>query len=141
MLVALAGLWAGSGLACGGLCGPRFRWEEDADDASVASQQDADEDALPWAWRRAARLRVLDAYEFCLTVRAPGGPRKEAAEEPFEGLERVLAAAGLPSVPPPARRGVLSDALFAPPPPQAPPTKTCPSPRCAAPSPPASCNP
>jgi len=30
----------------------------------------------------------------------------------FEGLEKVLAAVGFPSIPPPARRGALSDDLF-----------------------------
>ena len=38
---------------------------------------------------------------------------EEATDEPFEGIERVLAAVGFPSAASPARRGVLSKDLFA----------------------------
>jgi hypothetical protein len=73
-------------------------------------------DALPWTWKECTLLRVYEAYEFCLTLRAPRG--EKSAERPseggFEGIEKVFAAVGLGGAaqPPPARRGMLSRDLF-----------------------------
>jgi hypothetical protein len=73
-------------------------------------------DALPWSWKECTLLRVYEAYEFCLTLRAPRG--EKSAERPseggFEGIEKVFAAVGLGGAaqPPPARRGMLSQDLF-----------------------------
>ena len=73
-------------------------------------------DALPWSWKECTLLRVYEAYQFCLTLRAPRG--EKSAERPpeggFEGIEKVFAAVGLggPAQPQPARRGMLSRDLF-----------------------------
>jgi hypothetical protein len=73
-------------------------------------------DALPWSWKECTLLRVYEAYEFCLTLRAPRG--EKSAERPsgggFEGIEKVFAAVGLGGAAqlPPARRGMLSRDLF-----------------------------
>ena len=81
----------------------------------------SDFDVIPWAWQERTRVRVQDAYDFCLTV-GPSlrrGGKKRASEgtelagqngqEHSDGLEQVLAAAGSPSVPPLAKCGGLSD--------------------------------
>ncbi|KAH7102482.1 hypothetical protein BKA62DRAFT_749495 [Auriculariales sp. MPI-PUGE-AT-0066] len=125
VLVSLLGLWALSGMACGGLCGPRFRWEEDRHEKFMhtdAAEEEAD--AIPWSWRECTRLRIQDAHDFCMTTR-PSHPSKQKPptedDEPFEGIERVMAVAGFPQQPPPARRAVLTQDLFsAPAPPTAP---------------------
>ena len=71
---------------------------------------------LPWSWKECTLLRVHEAYEFCLTLRAPR--TEKSAERPseggFEGIEKVFAAVGLGGAaqPPPARRGKLSQDLF-----------------------------
>ena len=74
-------------------------------------------DALPWSWKECTLLRVYEAYEFCLTLRAPRS--EKSAERPsegggFEGIEKVFAAVGLGGAaqPTPARRGMLSRDLF-----------------------------
>ncbi|KAJ7667406.1 hypothetical protein B0H17DRAFT_1142715 [Mycena rosella] len=123
------GLWVVSGASCAGLCGPRTRWEEeDAEKTmSIYSDNISDLEALPWSWREFTVVRIQAAFEFCLTIRPSSRwsqhRKKEATDtsellgsptspKPFEGMEQVLAAVGLPSAPPPARRGVLSGALF-----------------------------
>ena len=73
-------------------------------------------DALPWSWRECTLLWVYEAYEFCLTLRAPRSD-KSAERSPdggFEGIEKIFAAVGLGGAaqPPPARRGMLSQGLF-----------------------------
>ncbi|KAJ7018483.1 hypothetical protein C8F04DRAFT_382851 [Mycena alexandri] len=129
VLLSWIGLWVVSGSGCAGLCGPRHRWEEDDNEKTMSIYSDniSDIDALPWNWREFTALRVQEAYEFCLTVRPSSrwSQRKKnvtdtsellgsgpITPEPFEGMEQVLAAVGFPSVPPPARRGVLSGELF-----------------------------
>jgi hypothetical protein len=68
-------------------------------------------DALPWSWKECTLLRVYEAYDFCLTLRAPRS--KKSAERPsesgFEGIEKVFAAVGLGGAAQPqlARRGML----------------------------------
>ena len=113
------GLWILSGHGCAGLCGPRFRWQEEEAEkrASVHSVEEVDEaDTLPWSWRDGARDRVVEAYDFCKTSRSNKGkkPLSDIQETslPFSGVERVLAAVGLPTSPQPARRGVLTGDLF-----------------------------
>ncbi|KAG1824927.1 uncharacterized protein BJ212DRAFT_1476216 [Suillus subaureus] len=126
LLLSWIGLWILSGHGCAGLCGPRFRWEEEDHEKSVSNYNSdgaSEADALPWSWRICTRLRIQEAYDFCLTVKPParwsGAEKKEESgplgletSPPFE-VEQVLAAVGLPSVPPLARRGALSDDLFA----------------------------
>jgi len=82
-------------------------------------------DALPWSWKECTLLRVKDAYDFCLTTKPPRvvqgvgkGAESREPSVPFEGIERVFAAVGLPSGHQPARRGVLSEDLFESPVPQ-----------------------
>ena len=113
------GLWVLSGHGCAGLCGPRFRWQEEETEkrASVYSAEEVGEgDALPWSWRDAARDRVVEAYDFCKTKSHKAGkkPLSDIQETslPFSGVEQVLAAVGLPTSPQPARRGVLTGDLF-----------------------------
>lgn len=124
------GLWVLSGQGCAGLCGPRYRWEEEdmtekatgphsfAD--NVSEQLDA---PLPWTWRENTVIRVYEAWEFCLTNKMPSrsggeiGEKKNDSEREggmaFEGMEKVFAAVGLGGGPPqPARRGILSGELF-----------------------------
>lgn len=133
------GLWIMSGHGFAGLCGPRFRWEEeDYAEAEksmptyVFSDNASDhmDTPLPWTWRENTIYRVLDAWEFCLTNKMPlrsgsgvekkdeGGSAPRAERGGFEGIEKVIAAVGLGGGQTPARRGVLSDELFATPEPQ-----------------------
>ncbi|KAI0668200.1 hypothetical protein C8Q78DRAFT_980285 [Trametes maxima] len=121
LMISWTGLWILSGQGCAGLCGPRYRWEEeDAEKtASVYHDNLSDFDALPWSWKECTILRIKDAYDFCLTTKPPRGGSalgKEGHERepsaPMEGIERVFAAVGMPSTPHAARRGVLSGELF-----------------------------
>ena len=119
-----------SGQGCAGLCGPRHRWEEEEHEKTLSIYSDGaieDVDALHWSWRTCTRLRVQEAFDFCLTVKPPARwsttiAKKDEAEgaelpgvqtAPAFEVEQVLAAVGLPSVPAPSRRGVLSEDLFA----------------------------
>jgi hypothetical protein len=121
------GLWILSGHACAGLCGPRYRWEEEEHEksASVLSETGSEIDSLPWSWRDCTRLRIQAAFEFCLTTKLSARwGKKDIPDDAgpllppvspspgFEGVEQVLAAIGFPSAPQAARRGVLSDELF-----------------------------
>lgn len=124
LLISWVGLWILSGQGCAGICGPRYRWEEeDAEKAAAAiHDNDSDFDTLPWSWKECTILRIKDAHDFCLTNKPARGESalgkegkgKEAQEAsaPLEGIERIFAAVGLPSTPLAARRGVLSDELF-----------------------------
>ncbi|KAG8215599.1 hypothetical protein J3R82DRAFT_3451 [Butyriboletus roseoflavus] len=129
LLVSWIGLWILSGQGCAGLCGPRYRWEEDDREKPLSIYSDAAEvaDALPWSWRTSTCVRIQEAFDFCLTVKPPArwsttlAKKEEAEGEGLPGVstapafevEQVLAAVGLPSVPTPARRGALSEDLFA----------------------------
>ncbi|KAF8465157.1 hypothetical protein DFH94DRAFT_360910 [Russula ochroleuca] len=128
LLLSWVGLWTFSGYGCAGLCGPRSRWEEEEVGRTVSIQSEKSEsglavamgasgaDALPWSWKECSLLRVYEAYEFCLTLRAPRS--EKSAERPpeggFEGIEKVFAAVGLGGAaqPQPARRRMLSRDLF-----------------------------
>ncbi|KZT30095.1 hypothetical protein NEOLEDRAFT_307697 [Neolentinus lepideus HHB14362 ss-1] len=128
LLASWIGLWALSGHLFAGLCGPRYRWEEDdAEKAtSVISDGVSDADALPWSWKECTRLRVQEAYEFCQRTRPPPrrnapGEKKEISEVTvpggsahYEGMEQVMAAIGIPAggAHYPPKRGVLSQDLF-----------------------------
>ncbi|KAH9847788.1 hypothetical protein C2E23DRAFT_741008 [Lenzites betulinus] len=121
LLTSWIGLWAVSGHGCAGLCGPRYRWEEeDAEKtASVYHDNVSDLDPLPWSWKECTILRIKDAYDFCLITKpARGGsalgkdPQEREPSVPIEGMERIFAAVGVPSTPHAARRGVLSGELF-----------------------------
>ncbi|KAH7886484.1 hypothetical protein F5I97DRAFT_1807277 [Phlebopus sp. FC_14] len=128
LLISWIGLWILSGQGCAGICGPRYRWEEEDNEKTLSIYNDgtSDADALPWSWKTSTRLRIQQAFDFCLTVKPSarwGAAKKEEVGESPEMLgvsttpafevEKVLAAVGLPSVPPPARRGALSEDLFA----------------------------
>ncbi|KAF7304690.1 OPT oligopeptide transporter [Mycena kentingensis (nom. inval.)] len=128
VLVSWIGLWVLSGTGCAGICGPQNRWDEETMEKimSVYSDNVSDLESLPWKWRESTAIRVQTAFEFCLTIKQRWSRREKAKKdvnetsellaEPltpaFEGMDRVLAAAGFPSAPPPARRGVLSGDLF-----------------------------
>ncbi|GLB42654.1 hypothetical protein LshimejAT787_1201030 [Lyophyllum shimeji] len=124
LFTSLIGLWIVSGQGCAGLCGPRYRWEEEEAEKtrSFYSENSSIDDVIPWSWRECTRMRVQEAYDFCLTVRPPlrWSGKKEASDgaellgegETFDGVQQVLAAVGFPSVPPPARRSVLTGELF-----------------------------
>jgi hypothetical protein len=119
------GLWILSGHGCAGLCGPRFRWQEEDAEKTASLYDDNGEidlDTLPWIWKECTQLRLQDAYDFCLPKHTKRGSKRDVSniEEPkvpVSGMEHVFAAVGLPSGPQPARRGVLSDRLFETPPP------------------------
>lgn len=121
------GLWILSGQACAGICGPRYRWEEEEHEKAISIYSDgvSEADALPWVWRVCTRLRIQEAYDFCLTVKPPsrlGISKKEGDDREVLGIsttpafdvEQVLAAVGLPSASTPARRVPLSGDLFKP---------------------------
>ena len=120
--VSRVGLWVFSGQGCAGLCGPRYRWEEeDAEKAAAAINDNvSDFDTLPWSWKECTILRIKDAYDFCLTNKPRGesalakekAPEHKEPSTPYPGMERIFAAVGLQSSPQPARRGVLSEELF-----------------------------
>lgn len=122
LFVSWIGLWVLSGQGCAGLCGPRYRWEEEDAEKTTAGIGDTftEGDALPWTWRECTLLRIIDAYEFCLTNKLPRGTwaEKKGAEKPgtpkegFEGIDKVFAAIGLGQNERPARRGVLTGNLF-----------------------------
>ncbi|KAN0115698.1 hypothetical protein V8E52_006644, partial [Russula decolorans] len=107
------------GYGCAGLCGPcsRCRRKNEKLESGLAATMGASgADALSWSWKECTLLRVYEAYEFCLTLRAPR--TEKSAERPseggFEGIEEVFAAVGLRGAaqPQPARRGMLSQDLF-----------------------------
>ena len=89
---------------------------EKSESGLAAAMGSSGVDSLPWSWKECTHLRVCEAYEFCLTLRAPRS--EKSAERPseggFEGIEKVFAAVGLGggAQPPPARRGMLSQDLF-----------------------------
>ncbi|KAI0251640.1 hypothetical protein BJV78DRAFT_1282308 [Lactifluus subvellereus] len=126
LLLSCVGLWIFSGYGCAGLCGPRSRWEEAEigrtvslySEKSDVSGGPGDADTLPWSWKECTLLRVLEAYEFCLTLRAPRTTQTTTAGQPseggFDGIEKVFAAVGIGGAtqPLPARRGMLSQDLF-----------------------------
>ncbi|KIJ62393.1 hypothetical protein HYDPIDRAFT_94511 [Hydnomerulius pinastri MD-312] len=127
LFISWIGLWILSGQGCAGLCGPRYRWEEEDNEKTMSVYSDgaSEADALPWSWKTSTRLRIQEAFDFCLTVKPPARwsmAKKEEGEAreilgvstaPAFEVEQVLAAVGFPSVPPPARRGALSEDLFA----------------------------
>ncbi|KAF8578536.1 hypothetical protein K439DRAFT_1648755 [Ramaria rubella] len=90
LLASFLGLWILSGTACAGLCGPRYRWEED--EQNIDPKRTAVSDS--WSWKEGTRARVHEAWEFCLTSTARPVPRDRttAADDEFAGLEEVLAA-------------------------------------------------
>ncbi|CAL1702863.1 unnamed protein product [Somion occarium] len=127
LLVSWIGLWVLSGQGCAGLCGPRYRWEEEdmadhtAGPYSFADNASGHLDApLPWTWREITVVRVYEAWDFCLTNKMPLRSGRELSEKTddgergmaFEGMDKVFAAVGLGGSPHPARRGVLSGELF-----------------------------
>ena len=82
------GLWIVSKQRLAGLCGPRHTWEESEQEKSRSIYSEAVSesgpyrssfyhdgdgaldyagDELAWEWREATRMRVQDAFEFCLT--------------------------------------------------------------------------
>src|SRR5258708_39913593 len=73
-------------------------------------------DPLPWSWKECTLLRVYEAYEFSLTLRAPRSEKSAGrpSEGGFEGIEKVFAVVGLGGAaqPQPARTGMLSRELF-----------------------------
>ncbi|KAI0719929.1 hypothetical protein C8Q72DRAFT_788521 [Fomitopsis betulina] len=114
LFLSFIGLWIASGQGCAGLCGPRFRWEEDDAEktATLVNETLSEQDALPWIWKECTLLRIKDAHDFCLTTKPARGAESRTPSIPIEGMERIFAAVGLPSTQHPARRGVLSDQLF-----------------------------
>ncbi|KAF8261984.1 hypothetical protein EI94DRAFT_1809524 [Lactarius quietus] len=126
LLLSWVGLWIFSGHGCAGLCGPRSRQEEEefGRSASIHSEKSdgavgaSGNEPLPWSWKECTLLRVQEAYDFCLTLRAPRQAQVAGQQPPeggFDGIEKVFAAVGLGGAaapPTPARRGMLSRDLF-----------------------------
>ncbi|KAF9447132.1 hypothetical protein P691DRAFT_632599, partial [Macrolepiota fuliginosa MF-IS2] len=131
LLISWMGLWILSGQGCAGICGPRYRWEEEDMEKtrssiySTENDSNRDIDALAWAWKECTRLRIQDIYELCLNTPAlrwgssaspaPGWKQEKgkavAEPDPIE-VQRVLAAVGIPTVPAPARRRAITDDFF-----------------------------
>ncbi|KAL0581264.1 hypothetical protein V5O48_000747 [Marasmius crinis-equi] len=96
LLFSWIGLWVLSGQACGGLCGPRYRWEEEdlqeKNRSSMYSLGDNNSDTayfdpdspLPWSWKERTRSRIWDAYEFCLVSGKPSGRFGSGRMDPFQ---------------------------------------------------------
>ena len=112
------GLWVLSGQGCAGLCGPRYRWEEEDAEKTMAALGDnlSDADALAWSWKECTLGRIIDAFEFCLTNKMgyhvpekTGTPSETQGGAGFE--DKVLAAIGLGGSQQ-SRRGVLSEDFF-----------------------------
>lgn len=134
LLISWTGLWFLSGQLCAGVCGPRFRWEEPEEKPGYGAVYDDEElEAFQavmasWKWRECTKERLIDAYDLCqlppTSARITSNEEKQAQrvggamneDEEDAVLDRVLAAAGLPTVPTPARRGVLRGELFNTPP-------------------------
>ncbi|KAI6144490.1 hypothetical protein BKA82DRAFT_4178517 [Pisolithus tinctorius] len=127
LIISWTGLWILSGQGCAGICGPRYRWEEEEHEKTMSiSDSVSDGDALPWVWRMCTRLRIQEAYNFCLTVKPSArwniSKKEEGGDEgvlgvsttPAFDVEQVLAAIGLPSAPTPARRAPISGDFFEP---------------------------
>ncbi|KAI5116634.1 hypothetical protein M0805_002397 [Coniferiporia weirii] len=139
LLLSWVGLWLSSGQLCAGISGPRFRWEEPEEKPGYGAGYDDGEleeshgVLTTWRWRDCTRERLFDAYDLCLLpppmstkaaekervvsekpIQRVGGTMDEEEEDAV--LDRVLAAAGLPTVPVPARRGMLRGELFNTPP-------------------------
>ncbi|KAI9439198.1 hypothetical protein H4582DRAFT_2119755 [Lactarius indigo] len=126
LLFSWVGLWIFSGHGCAGLCGPRSRMEEEefGRSASIYSEKSdagagaSGTESLPWSWKECTLLRVQEAYDFCLTLRAPRQAQvagQQPQEGGFDGIEKVFAAVGLGGAttqPPQGRRGMLSRDLF-----------------------------
>ncbi|KAF9074125.1 hypothetical protein BDP27DRAFT_1214782 [Rhodocollybia butyracea] len=138
LLTSWIGLWILSGQGCAGLCGPRYRWEEEDAEKTITSIYSVDnlsegEQPLPWSWKENTRMRILDAYDFCSVTTRYGrwGHSKKPSDmnellgatyplpmpEPaggFDGMDRLMAAVGLPmdSQASQPRRGALSEELF-----------------------------
>ncbi|KAJ1304135.1 hypothetical protein OPQ81_008536 [Rhizoctonia solani] len=70
----LVGLWVLSGQGCAGLCGPRYRWEEESEWDEKGPAPERDE--LGWEWRAHARERIQDAYELCTVRRQSWVPQQ-----------------------------------------------------------------
>ncbi|KAL0071100.1 hypothetical protein AAF712_001658 [Marasmius tenuissimus] len=100
LLLSWIGLWILSGQAFGGLCGPRYRWEEEdmreknrsslyslGDNNSETAYYDPDL-PLPWAWKERTRSRIWDAYEFCLVSGKSSGRYGSAPMDPFEAYRQ-----------------------------------------------------
>ncbi|TFY76339.1 hypothetical protein EWM64_g7670, partial [Hericium alpestre] len=121
LLSSWLGLWIFSGYGCAGICGPRYRWEEeDAERVQSMYSEKGVEDAvesLPWGWKECTQMRIREAYDFCLTLRPPHSAKETSGAEPlrqssFDHVEQVLAAVGLGTSAQPSRRGMLSQELF-----------------------------
>ncbi|KAF8632354.1 hypothetical protein AX15_001912 [Amanita polypyramis BW_CC] len=121
LLCSWMGVWILSGQGCAGLCGPRYRWEEEEVEKRRYSYLYGDagsEDlgsTLAWSWRQCTRMRIQYAFEFCLTTERPAvWAEKKGGTEGMEGdgVAQVMAAIAFPSAPQPIRRSVLSGDLF-----------------------------
>ena len=114
--------YGAGGMACVATLG------DEEDDVEEREQLQAS-----WAWKECTKARLFDAYDLCLDrIVVPSSRVQEKQRDPGEGesekqratpvdddeavVERVLAAAGLPRAPIPARRGKLRDELFDTPP-------------------------
>ncbi|KAF9267074.1 hypothetical protein L218DRAFT_995968 [Marasmius fiardii PR-910] len=135
LLISWIGLWTLSGHACAGLCGPRYRWEEEdlheKNRSSLYALGGKDSEAayydpdgpLPWSWKEGTQMRIWDAYTVCYTGRYSGrrAPQLPYPESPgpFEGIETLMTTVGLdpPSSTSPQpqqqhKRGALSADLY-----------------------------
>ena len=64
------GLWITSGQGCAGICGPRYRWEEEDNEKTFYAPETRNERLVErWVWLPLTVTRVQEAYEFCLTNR------------------------------------------------------------------------
>jgi len=102
LLLSWFGLWIISAQGCAGLCGPRYRWEEEDNDKTRSSVYSDDIDALPWAWKECTRLRIQDTFQLCST-KPRWGRTSLSSWSKEKGNHPVLASIGIPRSPAPAR--------------------------------------
>ncbi|KIY67542.1 hypothetical protein CYLTODRAFT_422421 [Cylindrobasidium torrendii FP15055 ss-10] len=118
------GLWVLSEQCCAGICGPRYRWEEDDFEKAMASRKDFmdddDKSELLWNWRECTKERIQELFDFCLITTKYGLTRaSEAGSEDQRIAEQVMAAVGLgphAHLTQAAKRSVLADDFFRRPP-------------------------
>ncbi|KIY70224.1 hypothetical protein CYLTODRAFT_451904 [Cylindrobasidium torrendii FP15055 ss-10] len=72
LIISWLALWILSEQGCAGICGPRFRWNENDHESvrrhSGLSDYSAYSTELPWDWRDCTKKRLQALFEFCLVT-------------------------------------------------------------------------
>ena len=98
IVVNRVGLWITSGQGCAGVCGPRYRWEEEDDEKTFYIPETRNERLIErWVWLPLTIARVQEAYEFCLTNRVK---RRSAASSVVDrrGSQPLMSEVSMPGM-------------------------------------------